>query len=137
MRNSARRKQDVWFVSRTKDDSGIEPTYEYGRVQNYQMSVSPDSGSVDSFSVGLIPKYERYIVSFKHNIDITEGMFVYVDRTPEIDADGFLVKDENDLPTVFPDYIVDTIERTQKGVVVKINIKKANGDNEDNIIQAI
>jgi hypothetical protein len=64
-------------------------------------------------------------------------MFVYVDRTPEIDADGFLVKDENDLPTVFPDYIVDTIGRTQKGVVVKINIKKANGDNEDNIIQAI
>jgi hypothetical protein len=130
MRNSERRKQDVWFVSRTRDDSGIEPTYVYGKPQKYRMSVSPDLGSANTLSIGIVPNYERYIVSYKKDIDIIEGMYVYVDRTPVLDTDGNLELDENNLPTVYPDYAVSTINRTQKGIVCRVNIKKASTDEE-------
>ena len=125
MRNATRRQQDVWFVDRTKDDSGSEPTYIYGKPEKHRLSVSPTSGSPMEFNFGLLPTYDRYMVSYDRDFHPKEGTYLYVDKTPEIDTEtGELVLTESDEPTVKPDYILDRIYDTQKGVLARYGIRK-------------
>lgn len=125
MRNSTRRKQDVWFVSREKDDSRVEPMYIYGIPEKHRMSVSPTSGSPTEMVFGLLPTYDRYMISYDRNFHPEEGTFLYVDKTPEIDPDnGTLILDDDNAPTVKPDYVLDRIYDTQKGVLARYGIRK-------------
>jgi len=125
MRNATRRKQDVWFVTRTKDDSGIDPVYTYGKPENHRMSVSPKSGMPTELNFGLLPTYDRYMISYDRTFHPEEGTYLYVDKTPEINAlTGELVLDSNNEPTVKPDYILDRIMDTQKGVLARYGIQK-------------
>mgnify|MGYP007070246320 CR=1 FL=1 len=123
MRNATRRKQDVWFVVRTKDDSDIVPAYTYSKPEKHRMSVSPTSGSPAEMNFGLLPTYDRYMISYDRDFQPTEGMYLYVDKTPEIDDEGDLVLDGNE-PTVKPDYILDRIYDTKKGVLARYGITK-------------
>lgn len=125
MRNATRRKQDVWFVTREKDDSGIEPVYVYGKPEKHRMSVSPTSGSPMEFNFGLLPTYDRYMISYDRKFHPEEGVLLYVDKVPEIDPDTKeLIVDENNEPTVKPDYVLDRIYDTQKGVLARYGIRK-------------
>lgn len=125
MRNATRRKQDVWFVTREKDDSGIEPVYVYGKPEKHRMSVSPTSGSPTELNFGILPTYDRYMISYDREFQPEEGVFLYVDKTPEIDAQTKeLIVDENNEPTVKPDYVLDRIYDTQKGVLARYGIRK-------------
>lgn len=125
MRNATRRKQDVWFVTREKDDSGIEPVYVYGKPEKHRMSVSPTSGSPMEFNFGLLPTYDRYMISYDRKFQPEEGVLLYVDKVPEIDPDTKeLIVDENNEPTVKPDYVLDRIYDTQKGVLARYGIRK-------------
>lgn len=129
MRNSQRRKQDIWFVSRSRDDSGIEPSYLYGIPVKKRFSVSPTSGSPAEMNFGLLPTYDRYVISYDRNFSPKEGTYLYVDRTPEIDENGMLVLDaETGEPTVKPDYILKRIAYTLRGVVTRYGINKCTGD---------
>lgn len=129
MRNATRRKQDVWFVTRTKDDSGIEPVYVYGKPENHRMSVSSTSGTPTEMNFGILPNYDRYMVSYDRDFNPVEGTYLYVDVVPEIDAEtGELVLNENDEPTVKPDYILDRIADTQKGILARYGIRKISAE---------
>ena len=125
MRNSTRRKQDVWFVTRQKHDNGVDPVYIYGIPEKHRMSVSPTSGMPTEFNFGLLPTYDRYMISYDRDFHPEEGTYLYVDKIPEIEKrTGKLVLDSHDEPSVKPDYILDRIYDTQKGVLARYGIRK-------------
>lgn len=126
MRNSTRRKQDIWFVNRTKDDSQIDPAYTYDKPEKHRFSVSSTSGSPVEMNFGILPTYDRYMVSYDRKFKPVEGMYLYIDKIPEIDQDtGDLILDEaTGEPTVKPDYILDRIYDTKKGILARYGIKK-------------
>ena len=129
MRNATRRKQEVWFVSRQKDDSGVEPIYVYGKPEMHRMSVSSTSGSPAEMNFGLLPTYDRYMISYDRNFHPVEGTYLYVDKTPEVDCcTGELVLNNNGEPNVKPDYILDRIYDTQKGVLARYGIRKISAE---------
>lgn len=123
MRSLERRKQNIWFVTRTKDDSNIEPSFIYSKPIKKRMSVSDTSGSPHHDYYGVLPTYDRYLISYEHGFKPAEGTLVYVDKTPEIDRDGELVLTEFSEPTVMPDYVVDRLAWTKKGTKTRIGIK--------------
>lgn len=123
MRSLERRKQDIWFVTRTKDDSNIEPSFIYSKPIKKRMSVSDTSGSRHHEYYGAIPTYDRYLITYEHGFKPNEGTYVYVDAIPEIDRQGNLVLLENGDPTVKPDYVVDRLAWTEKGTKTRIGIK--------------
>lgn len=125
MRNATRRKQEVWFVVRDKDDSGVDPVYVYGKPEMHRMSVSPRNGSPTELNFGLLPTYDRYMISYDRDFHPEEGTYLYVDKTPEIDEEtGNLVLNDDDEPTVKPDYILDRVYDTQKGILARYGIRK-------------
>ena len=125
MRSATRRKQDVWFVTRQKYDNGVDPVYIYGKPEKHRMTVSPTSGMPAELNFGLLPTYDRYMISYDRNFHPTEGTYLYVDKTPEIDiSTGNLVLDSHDEPAVKPDYILDRVYDTQKGVLARYGIRK-------------
>lgn len=128
MRSATRRKQDIWFVSRERDDSGIEPVYIYSKPILKRLSVSPTSGTPAEMNFGLLPTYDRYVISYDRNFKPEEGTYLYVDKTPELDADGNLVLNESGEPSVKPDYILKRIAYTLRGVVSRYGINKCAGD---------
>lgn len=124
MRNATRRKQDIWFVNRTKDDSNIDPAYTYDKPEKHRLSVSSTSGSPAEMNFGILPNYDRYMVSYDRKFQPVEGMYLYIDKTPELDENGDLVLNESNEPTVKPDYILDRIYDTKKGILARYGIKK-------------
>ena len=124
MRNSTRRKQDIWFVNRTKDDSQMDPAYTYDKPEKHRFSVSSTSGSPAEMNFGILPNYDRYMVSYDRKFQPVEGMYLYIDKTPELDENGDLVLNELNEPTVKPDYILDRIYDTKKGILARYGIKK-------------
>ena len=124
MRNATRRKQDVWFVTRAKDDSGLDPKYTYGKPERHRFSVSSTSGTPAEMNFGILPTYDRYMISYDRKFHPVEGMYLYVDKTPELDTDGYLELDSNNNPTVKPDYILDRIYDTKKGILARYGIRK-------------
>ena len=128
MRNATRRKQDIWFVSRERDDSSIDPSYVYGKPVKKRFSVSSTSGTPIEMNFGILPAYNKYIISYDRKFNPTEGTYLYVDRSPEINADGTLKLLESGEPTVKPDYMLTRIMYTQKGFVTRYGIDKCTGD---------
>lgn len=127
MRNATRRKQEVWFVSREKDDSEMAPSYTYSKPVMRKMSVSPTSGIPAEMNFGILPTYDRYMISYDWDFDPAEGTCLYVDKKPELNKYGELVLDTDGEPVVKPDYILDRIYRTQKGTVIRYGITKMSG----------
>lgn len=126
MRNSTRRKQNIWFVNRTKDDSQIDPAYTYDKPEKHRFSVSSTSGMPAEMNFGILPTYDRYMVSYDRKFQPVEGMYLYIDKVPEIDQEtGMLVlNEETNEPTVKPDYILDRIYDTKKGILARYGIRK-------------
>lgn len=124
MRNATRRKQDVWFVTIDKDDSGFDPVYTYGKPERHRFSVSSTSGTPTEMNFGILPAYDRYMISYDRDFHPVEGMYLYVDKTPELDENGYLALGEDGEATVKPDYILDRIYDTQKGILARYGIRK-------------
>ena len=124
MRNSTRRKQDIWIVNRTRDDSGIDPFYTYSKPEKHRFSVSSTSGTPAELNFGILPTYDRYMISYDRKFKPVEGMYLYIDKVPEIESDGSLTLNSDNEPTVKPDYILDRIYDTKKGVLARYGIKK-------------
>ena len=123
MRSATRRKQKVWFVHRTKDDSHIKPVYVYDKPQMHRFSVSSTSGSPAEMNFGMLPTYDRYLISYNRKFRPDEGTYVYVDKVPQLDGQGYLVLDGNE-PTVKPDYILDRVYDTQRGILARYGLRK-------------
>lgn len=129
MRNATRRKQDVWFVSRQKDDRGVEPIYVYGKPEMHRMSVSSTSGTPMEMNFGVLPTYDRYMINYDRKFQPVEGTYLYVDKKPEIECcTGELVLNDDGEPNVKPDYILDRIYDTQKGILARYGIRKISSE---------
>lgn len=124
MRSSTRRKQDIWFVTRTKDDSDLTSSYTYGIPEKHRFSVSSTSGMPTEMNFGILPSYDRYIISYDREFHPVEGTFLFVDVTPTLNLDGTLQLGEDGEPVTKPDYILDRILDTQKGILARYGIKK-------------
>lgn len=125
MRNATRRKQKIWFVKRTVDDSTMSHTYVYDKPIMRRFSVSTTGNSPIEENFGILPAYVRYFVAYANRdiADLEEGMYMYVDVIPEINDQGELVLDASGEPTVKPDYLLHRIYQTQKGTISRIYIK--------------
>lgn len=129
MRNRKRRLQDLYFCRFTEEipEGAIDTMRVYTKPVHHRLGVSATSGYVMGWGVGLVTAYDRYITSYKGKLGLEEGMMVYVDRVPELDKNGELVMEEVEgvmQPTVLPDYMIDKIYFSQKGVVTRFGIKK-------------
>ena len=56
---------------------------------------------------------------------------MYVDKEPELDANGYLVLDEENEPTVKPDYLLHRIYQTKRGTISRCYLKQLAHEDED------
>ena len=72
---------------------------------------------------GILPNYGRYLISYDRSFHPAEGTFLYVDKTPVLDEDGYLEMDGTS-PAVKPDYILESVFDTKKGILARYSIRK-------------
>lgn len=132
MRNATRRKQDIWFVERTKDESGMDPVWIYSKPIKKRFSVSSTSGTPQEDYYGFLETYSRYAICYERNFLPKVGTLVYVDKAPELNSDKTLKTDDlTGEPTVKPDYIVQRHAFTAKGVLTRIGLSEISGDEDE------
>lgn len=124
MRNLIRQTQDLWFSVKTFATVGIDEVSVYSKPEKHQFSVSSSGSTPETYAVGIVPDYDRYITSFDRSFNPIEGMQVWVDVEPELDGNGDLVLDEDGVPTVLPDYTLRRKVDTKMGTVARYLIKK-------------
>lgn len=135
MRSLQRRKQEIWCVEATRDDSTIEGSMVYGKPEKYMMSVSNTSGTPHELPVGIVAEYSRYIVSFNRDFQPHEGLMVFIDIEPRLVESGehkgeLEINEETGKPYTEPDYVVTHLMDTQKGTIARYGIKKVAGDGQ-------
>lgn len=135
MRSLQRRKQEIWCVEATRDDSTIEGSMVYGKPEKHMMSVSNTSGTPHELPVGIVAEYSRYIVSFDRDFQPHEGLMVFIDITPRLIKSGehegeLETNEETGKPYTEPDYVVTHLMDTQKGTIARYGIKKVAGDGQ-------
>lgn len=135
MRSLQRRKQEIWCVEATRDDSTIEGSMVYGKPEKHMMSVSNTSGTPHELPVGIVAEYSRYIVSFARDFQPHEGLMVFIDIKPRLVESGehkgeLEVNEETGKPYTEPDYVVTHLMDTQKGTIARYGIKKVAGDGQ-------
>lgn len=128
MRSLQRRKQDIWICKASTDDSHIEPIVTYSKPEKHRVTVSNTSGAPSELPAGVTVEYSRYFVSYDRDFKPEEGMVLYIDKEPELDAEGELVLKENGEATVKPDYVLSHIIDTAKGTIARYGIKKIAGN---------
>lgn len=122
--------QKVW-ITRPEKREILEneiPTgefYDYfSKPKKYKLNISVRAGTPLIIQAGAVLDYEREIATLK-NIDIKEGDLLFIDVKPEIDENGELVlQDDNVTPVTQPDYIVVTVLKTEKVSAIRYGIKK-------------
>lgn len=129
MRSLSRLKQFVWFSKVREIQVGIDTINQYSKLIEKKFTISPNSGTPEEISAGIVPTYDRYITSYDRSFcDIAEeGMAVWVDKIPKIDDSGNLVLDEEGVPVTPPDYTLKKIIDTARGSVARYGIKKVGG----------
>lgn len=130
MRSLSRLKQFVWFSKVREIQVGIDTINQYSKLIEKKFTISPNSGTPEEISAGIVPTYDRYITSYDREFCkvAEEGMAVWVDKVPQIDDLGNLVmSDDGITPVTPPDYTLKKIIDTAKGSVARYGIKKVGG----------
>ena len=90
-----------------------------------KQTVSATAGSSAEISAGLVPEYDREVVSYDRSFKPVEGTLLYVDVVPQLDEDGSLVMgDDGVTPVTVPDYRLVKIFDTQRGNVAVYGIER-------------
>lgn len=131
MRSLKRRKQRIWLCTSSVEDSHIEQRTIYSKPVEYKVTVSNTSGTPHELPVGVVSEYSRYFISFDRNIVVKEGMLAFIDRVPELDANGEIILNEKGNPNVKPDYVVTHIMDTKQGTIARYGIKRIAGDESE------
>lgn len=138
MRSLDRQKQAVWFTRIEEVQEGIDTIKRYSKPEKHDFTVSSTSGTPEEIAAGIVPNYDRYITSYGRDFHPQEGDGIFVDVTPELDADGNLVMlneagevdPEGIEPKTPPDYILKKIIDTLRGTVARYGIKKEGLESE-------
>ena len=129
MRSASRFRQKVWFSRKTERQEGIDIIEVYENPVMKRLDVSVGSGDPMEMGAGIVPDYDRTIVSHDKKFEPLEGDVLWVDREPELNEEGGLVAGGDGItPSVLPDYILKRIERSQKSLTVKYRIVKIGGN---------
>ena len=128
MRSPSRLKQKVWFSKVREIQVGIDTINQYSKLIEKKFTISPNSGTPEEISAGIVPTYDRYITSYDRDFKPEEGMAVWVDKIPQIDDSGNLVMSEDGItPVTPPDYTLKKIIDSQKSKVARYGISKIGG----------
>ena len=133
MRSLSRLKQFVWFSKVREIQVGIDTINQYSKLIEKKFTISPNSGTPEEISAGIVPTYDRYITRYKNqscdnSIEFEEGMAVWVDKIPQIDDSGNLIMaDDGITPVTPPDYTLKKIIDSQKSKVARYGISKIGG----------
>ena len=129
MRSASRERQKVWFSRKTEKQDGIDTVEVYDKPVVKLLAVSVGSGFPTEIAAGIVPDYDRTVVSYDKSFQPLEGDVLWVDREPELDEEGNLkLEDGEATPTVPPDYIIKRIEQSQKSLTIKYRIVKIGGN---------
>lgn len=123
MRNFKQQEQKVWFTRITEKNIGIDKVKVYAKPFMKELPVSATSGTPDEVAAGIVPNYDRYITSYK-KLDVQEGDMCFVDVEPQLDASGELVMTDDYIPVTPPDYRIEKLLVTQKGLVFRYGISR-------------
>lgn len=128
MRSPSRLKQKVWFSKVREIQVGIDTINQYSKLIEKKFTISPNSGTPEEISAGIVPTYDRYITSYDRDFEPEEGMAVWVDKIPQIDDSVNLVMSEDGItPVTPPDYTLKKIIDSQKSNVARYGISKIGG----------
>ncbi|PWY58368.1 hypothetical protein DMI82_16350 [Blautia sp. BCRC 81119] len=130
MRGRLRQKQSVWISTVKEKNNGMDKLLVYSNPQKKNISVSATAGTPEELSAGIVPDYDRYITVFDRTFQPKEGNVLWIDVVPEVGEDGSLILNEDNSPTVLPDYRLKRTLDTQKGQVARYGISKIGGNNE-------
>lgn len=114
MRGANRNKQTFWYAlydgkTPNRDEYGNETGWalSYKNPEKTRGNISPAKGEVVSRQFGDDDLYDRVIGPLSINTPIDEYAILWIDVTPELNADGSLKVDENTGNVVTPhNYIV-------------------------------
>lgn len=126
MRTFKRQNQKIWFTRVTEKNVGIDKVKVYAKPFMEQLPVSATSGTPEEIAAGVVPNYDRYITSHK-KLDVQEGDMCFVDVEPQLDASGELALKEDSIPVIPPDYRIEKLLVTQKGLVFRYGISRIGG----------
>lgn len=130
MRGRLRQKQSIWISTVKEKNNGMDKRLVYSSPQKKNISVSATAGTPEELSAGIVPDYDRYITVFDRTFQPKEGNVLWIDVVPEVGEDGSLILNEDNSPTVLPDYRLKRTLDTQKGQVARYGISKIGGNNE-------
>jgi len=126
-RSAGKLRQNIYVTKATETRSGIDRVRTFTKPVKYRLSVSATVGIPKIFNTGILPDYDREITVFKGQFtgfDADEGALLYVDVTPELDENGDLVLNEDNEPTVHPDYVLARKLTTARHQIARYGIKK-------------
>lgn len=126
MRNFKRQQQKVWFTRIAEKNVGIDKVKVYAKPFMKELPVSATSGTPEELAAGIVPNYDRYITSYQ-KLDVQEGDMCFVDVEPQLDANGELAMKEDSIPVTPPDYRIEKLLVTQKGLVFRYGISRIGG----------
>lgn len=125
MRSRVRDRQKVWWVSIEEVHDEIDTYTNYGKPIMKKQTVSTTAGSSAEISAGLVPEYDREVVSYDRDFKPVEGTLLFVDVVPQLDEEGNLIMgDDGITPVTVPDYRLVKIFDTQRGNVAVYGIEK-------------
>lgn len=125
MRSRGRQRQKMYFVPVTESADGIDTVMTYGTPVPKWLFISETHNLPNHYGSGITPTYGRYIFCYKHSNLFQVGCQVYIDKEPELDANGELVIDsQTGFPTVMPDYVIVRIIASKHGRVFQMGVKK-------------
>lgn len=129
MRSLKSQQQKVWFSKIHERLNGIDTIQEWDKPIKVEMTVGVSSGNPEEIAAGIVPDYDKTLVyhksRYKPYLGLEEGMSVWVDVTPELNENGNLVmEDEEVTPVTPPDYTLKRILDTKKGDVARYGIVK-------------
>ena len=134
MRSLSRDRQSVWFAKITENIVGTSTVPVYEKPRELHLVVTATAGTPQEIGAGVVPDYDREIIYHKargccNSFDPVEGMAVWVDRKPKLDAKGNLAKREDGKGVITPpDYRLKRIITTQKSNVARYGIERIGGN---------
>ena len=126
MRTFKRQNQKVWFTRIPVKNVGTDKVKGYPKPCMALLPVSATSGTPVEIAAGVVPNYDCYITSHK-KLDVQEGDMCFVDVEPQLDASGELALKEDSIPVIPPDYRIEKLLVTQKGLVFRYGISRIGG----------
>ena len=129
MRDLDRDKQTLWYSNYSgktamEDEYGNETgEYEITRTNplQYRANIRAARGEVVARQFGEEEMYDRVIATHDMSCPISEDSVLWIDKTPELDANGALKEDTNGEVITPHNYVVKRVARSLTNILIAIS----------------